>query len=134
MIHQISKYFRYSIILLILCFNIIKSAEKWDGYWGFEKSNPKKKSEYKIPGLLESSGQVWIKIYQKGISSQDLPSCVFHPSCSRFASSAINRYGFAKGWLLAGDRLLRCNPFAVHYEYPIQHHKLFDPVTKYEFK
>ena len=132
--HQISKYLHFTIIFLFLIFNLLRSAEKWEGYWGFEGTNPNLKTEYKIPGLLQSSGQVWIKFYQKGISSQDLPSCVFHPSCSRFAFLAIQNYGFAKGWLLASDRLLRCNPFAYQYEYPFQNHKFFDPVTKYEFK
>ena len=84
------------------------------------------------PGFFPAAAMVWIRIYQKGISSQDLPSCVFHPSCSRFAFGCIERYGVLKGVLLAADRLLRCNPFVrKHYEFDGE--KYVDPVERYDF-
>ncbi|UCH64305.1 MAG: membrane protein insertion efficiency factor YidD [Fidelibacterota bacterium] len=72
----------------------------------------------------------WIRVYQKAISTQDLPSCVFHPSCSRFALGALREYGSVKGYLLTADRLLRCNPFAYFY-YPFDGEKFVDPVSTY---
>jgi putative membrane protein insertion efficiency factor len=38
--------------------------------------------------------------------------CKYHPSCSQYALDALREYGFAKGSILAGWRLLRCNPWS----------------------
>ena len=40
------------------------------------------------------------------------PSCKYHPSCSQYAIDAFRRYGLARGTVLAGWRLLRCNPWS----------------------
>jgi putative component of membrane protein insertase Oxa1/YidC/SpoIIIJ protein YidD len=63
-----------------------------------------------------------IRVYQKTISSQDLPACNFTQSCSRFAFESIQRHGPIHGIMMASDRLQRCNSFARRY-YPI------DPLT-----
>ena len=39
-------------------------------------------------------------------------SCKYHPSCSRYALDALRRYGLVRGSVLAGWRLLRCNPWS----------------------
>ena len=39
-------------------------------------------------------------------------SCKYHPSCSQYALDALRRYGFFRGSVLAGWRLLRCNPWS----------------------
>ena len=39
-------------------------------------------------------------------------SCKYHPSCSQYAIDALRRYGFVRGSILAGWRLLRCNPWS----------------------
>jgi len=57
------------------------------------------------PTRLFSTGL--IRIYQKYISTQDLPACNFTPSCSRFGMGSIQKYGFFRGILLTADRLLR---------------------------
>jgi uncharacterized protein len=38
--------------------------------------------------------------------------CRYHPSCSQYAIDAFREYGFFKGAVLAGWRLLRCNPWS----------------------
>jgi len=38
--------------------------------------------------------------------------CKYHPSCSQYALDALREYGFVKGSILAGWRLLRCNPWS----------------------
>jgi putative membrane protein insertion efficiency factor len=38
--------------------------------------------------------------------------CKYHPSCSHYALDALREYGFVKGSVLAGWRLLRCNPWS----------------------
>ena len=74
-----------------------------------------------------------IRIYQKYISTQDLPACNFTPSCSRFGMGAIQRYGFFRGTLLTADRLLRDNGIMLHTHYPFDEAsgKYIDPVEVY---
>ena len=38
--------------------------------------------------------------------------CKYHPSCSQYAIDAFREYGFCKGVVLVGWRLLRCNPWS----------------------
>lgn len=38
--------------------------------------------------------------------------CRYHPSCSEYASEAIEKHGAAKGTWLALRRLGRCHPWA----------------------
>ena len=53
-----------------------------------------------------------IRLYQRAISPA-LPSrCKYHPSCSEYAVQAVRRYGVLRGVVLAGWRLLRCNPWS----------------------
>ena len=39
--------------------------------------------------------------------------CKYHPSCSQYAIDALRRYGLVRGIVLAGWRLLRCNPWSL---------------------
>ena len=39
-------------------------------------------------------------------------SCKYHPSCSQYALDALRGHGLARGSILAGWRLLRCNPWS----------------------
>ena len=38
--------------------------------------------------------------------------CKYHPSCSQYAIDALRAHGAARGSVLAGWRLLRCNPWS----------------------
>lgn len=38
-------------------------------------------------------------------------ACKFHPTCSAYAWTAINRYGLIKGVWLGFKRIFRCHPF-----------------------
>ena len=38
--------------------------------------------------------------------------CKYHPTCSRYALDALREYGTLRGLMLAGWRLLRCNPWS----------------------
>ena len=70
--------------------------------------------------------------YKKFISSQDVPACRFHPSCSEFGQEAIQEFGLIKGVLLGVDRLSRCHPFNTKkYPYDLVQKRLSDPVTDY---
>ena len=53
-----------------------------------------------------------IRFYQKFISPAIPARCRYYPSCSAYAVEAIRVHGVGRGLLLAGWRLLRCNPFS----------------------
>lgn len=52
-----------------------------------------------------------VRFYQLWISPALPPSCRFYPTCSAYAMTAIERFGPLRGGLMAGYRLLRCNPW-----------------------
>ncbi|MBC8457967.1 MAG: membrane protein insertion efficiency factor YidD [Deltaproteobacteria bacterium] len=52
-----------------------------------------------------------IKLYQIMVSPFLPTSCRFMPTCSAYASLAINKYGIIKGGFLALIRILKCHPF-----------------------
>ena len=48
--------------------------------------------------------------YRRWVSPALPSSCRYLPSCSQYASSAIEAHGSIKGTALAARRLLRCHP------------------------
>lgn len=53
-----------------------------------------------------------IRLYQRFISPAFAPRCRYYPTCSAYAEQAIRELGPIRGSILAGWRLLRCNPFS----------------------
>jgi putative membrane protein insertion efficiency factor len=53
-----------------------------------------------------------VRLYQRVISPALPRRCKYHPTCSAYAMQAVERYGILRGVVLAGWRLLRCNPFS----------------------
>ena len=74
-----------------------------------------------------------IRIYQRYISSHDLPACNFSPTCSRFGMGSIQQHGFLRGVLLTADRLIRDNGMMMdeHYHFDESTGKYIDPVESY---
>jgi putative membrane protein insertion efficiency factor len=60
-----------------------------------------------------------IRVYQRLLSPLLGQRCKYFPSCSEYAAQAIQRFGILRGLVLAGWRVLRCNPWS---------HGGFDPV------
>ena len=52
-----------------------------------------------------------IRFYQRRVSPGLPAACRYEPTCSRYAYTAIERFGPLRGGLLAARRLLRCTPF-----------------------
>lgn len=66
-----------------------------------------------------------IRFYQVVISP-GLPSrCKYYPSCSQYALDAVREYGAFKGFVLAGWRILRCNPLSYGGYDPVSRQRLF---------
>jgi putative membrane protein insertion efficiency factor len=62
-----------------------------------------------------------LRAYQRVFSPVLGNRCKYYPSCSEYAAQAIERFGILRGLVLAGWRLLRCNPWS---------HGGFDPVEE----
>jgi uncharacterized protein len=62
--------------------------------------------------LLRSLVVAPIRLYQRTISPALAPRCRYYPSCSQYAVGAVRHYGILRGLVLAGWRLLRCNPWS----------------------
>ena len=53
-----------------------------------------------------------ITVYRWTVSPLLGNRCKYYPSCSQYALDALREYGLVKGSILAGWRLLRCNPWS----------------------
>ena len=53
-----------------------------------------------------------ITAYQRWISPARPRRCKYEPTCSAYAAQAIRELGPARGAIVAGWRLLRCNPLS----------------------
>lgn len=62
-----------------------------------------------------------VRAYQAVLSPLLPRSCKYHPSCSHYAIDSLREYGAFRGSVLAGWRIVRCNPFS---------HGGYDPVEQ----
>ena len=66
-----------------------------------------------------------IKLWQRFISPAFGQRCKYYPSCSEYAVQSIERFGILRGLVLAGWRLLRCNPWSHGGFDPVEDQRLF---------
>jgi putative membrane protein insertion efficiency factor len=66
-----------------------------------------------------------IRAYQRLISPLIGQHCKYYPSCSEYAVQAVQRFGILRGLVLAGWRLLRCNPWSDGGYDPVEEQRLF---------
>jgi putative membrane protein insertion efficiency factor len=66
-----------------------------------------------------------IAVYQRLISPAIPRRCKYEPTCSRYAVEAIREYGILRGLVLAGWRLLRCNPWSYGGYDPVVAQRMF---------
>ena len=68
--------------------------------------------DFRLAHWPQTALMALIRLYQLTLSRLMPPdTCRFYPSCSRYGFEAIRKHGAIKGSLLAGWRVLRCNPF-----------------------
>ena len=65
-----------------------------------------------------------IRFYRTQLAPLPPPACRFIPTCSEYAYLAVERFGAARGSLLAAKRLAKCQPF--HRQKTIE----YDPVPE----
>ncbi len=75
--------------------------------------------------VLRSLAILPIRLYQRLLSPLVGPRCKYYPSCSEYAAQAIKRFGILRGLVLAGWRLLRCNPWSHGGFDPVEDQRLF---------
>ena len=61
---------------------------------------------------MRSAALLLLRAYQLAVSPLLGDRCKYHPSCSHYAAGAVREFGFMRGAVLAGWRLLRCNPWS----------------------
>jgi putative membrane protein insertion efficiency factor len=66
-----------------------------------------------------------IVLYQRLLSPAIPRRCKYEPTCSRYAVEAVRRYGILRGLVLAGWRLLRCNPWSHGGYDPVEAQRVF---------
>ena len=79
---------------------------------------------------------LFIRFYQEHISAVDGNRCPMYPSCSVYASRAIEKHGPIIGWVMACDRLVRCGRDEVHQSRTIivkGRKSIYDPVKANDF-
>ena len=69
---------------------------------------------------LRQAALLPLRAYRRLLSPLLPARCRYYPSCSTYAMEAIETFGILRGTVLAGWRLLRCNPFS---------HGGYDPVA-----
>lgn len=103
-----------TLILFITCILPLYSyADPWgkdadlvnERTWTYETI----KGNCKTP-LFGGFAEVAIKFHQKVVSPADGPRSHFYPSSSQYTKEAMRKYGFAKGFIMGCDRLMRENP------------------------
>ena len=66
-----------------------------------------------------------IVVYQRFVSPAIPRRCKYEPTCSRYAVEAVREYGILRGLVLAGWRLLRCNPWSHGGYDPVEAQRVF---------
>lgn len=79
---------------------------------------------------LEVTFTVLFLGYKSFFSSQDIESCVFHPSCSEYAVQCMQHHSILVSPFQIMDRLQRCHPFATpkQYNFNIVTGRFYDPI------
>ena len=78
---------------------------------------------------LRALALVPIRVYQKVVSPALGARCRYYPSCSEYAEQAVSSFGILRGSVLAGWRLLRCNPWSPGGYDPVEEQRLFKSST-----
>jgi uncharacterized protein len=88
-------------------------------------SQPQDPEPRALTRLARSVAVAPIVAYRHLVSPAIPRRCKYEPTCSRYAVDAIREYGILKGLVLAGWRLLRCNPWSYGGYDPVEAQRVF---------
>jgi uncharacterized protein len=115
-------------IVFIFIFSAVSFSQEtykpWDSDIAIADENIKINIKYNTQTIRVFSAPAggayfMIRGFQKFISPQDGPNCIFKPTCSEYGKIAVLKYGALVGAFLAGDRLFRCNPYNAPGDDPV---------------
>jgi uncharacterized protein len=118
----------FYLLLMQIFFHGVLSSQSQYGPWDQDVSvgdkniagiNVNVDKNIKTFGGPQAGAHFLIRFFQLFISPQDGPNCRFRPTCSSYGQLAVLKYGALAGSFLAGDRLLRCNPYNESGEDPV---------------
>ena len=66
-----------------------------------------------------------LRLYSRFISPALPRRCKYEPTCSAYAQQAVRELGVIRGSIVAGWRLLRCNPWSHGGWDPVADRRLF---------
>jgi putative membrane protein insertion efficiency factor len=104
------------IIILFLAGSLYGEFHPWNsnikvGDELYQTGTKNKSNTYVLNGA-QGGAFFMIRFYQIVISPQNSTNkCRHTPTCSAYGKIAVEKHGALIGSFLAGDRLLRCNPF-----------------------
>ena len=75
--------------------------------------------------VIRSIAVAPIVLYRYLVSPLIPRRCKYEPTCSSYALEAIRQYGILRGFVLAGWRLLRCNPWSYGGYDPVEAQRVF---------
>tara|TARA_B100000131_G_scaffold322307_1_gene375793 strand:- start:1207 stop:1818 length:612 start_codon:yes stop_codon:yes gene_type:complete len=97
---------RFIIISLLLCSLCLAQSKYPADSLLISKDTP----------IINRIGLIPISLWQRISYNTNVFNCQFYPSCSNYGAQAIKEYGIIKGSIITSDRIVRCNPFAYHYQ------------------
>ena len=99
---------------------------------GFEESAgaPREAGPGRVARTARAVVTAPIVIYQRLISPAIPRRCKYEPTCSRYGVEAIREFGILRGLVLAGWRLLRCNPWSYGGYDPVEAQRVFRSRSK----
>lgn len=126
------------LIISIICLNNFVTFGQSENDFNFAlqvNSIEEKTPAYYVEYAEKNTGEIQIILsglflfYKEFISSQDIGSCSFTPSCSEYALLAIKRQGVIMGGVNFFDRFSRCHGLSPqHYSRHPKTHLLDDPI------
>jgi len=122
----------FTIILLLSSFSVF--AQTSDDIAFIKKSATLSERPYYISlaqnskGVFAKSASLLFLFYKNFISSQDMASCSFYPSCSEYALIVVRKQNLFIGTMNFFDRLTRCHTLTPqHYHINTELRLQMDP-------
>ena len=110
--NKLKKYL--VIIILFFVTNLYGEFQPWNSDIKVGDELYRKQAQNRSNSVLngaQGGAYFMIRFFQIVISPQNGPKCRHTPTCSAYGRMAVEKHGALLGSFLAGDRLLRCNPF-----------------------
>lgn len=65
-----------------------------------------------VSAVLRLAFAAYKRIFSPILHSLGVSHCIFLPTCSEYAYTAISRHGISRGAALAAARIARCHPLS----------------------